>query len=355
MKRIKVMLWGLWACCICLAQLPQIAPQVEGRAVQEGQVTVVYLAPRFATAIRMPDAINSVVLGDPDAFSAEHSEREPRIVIVKPITVKATETNLLITTLQGYQASLLLISQGEPAVGIKPDIDFMMRYRPAGKFIIDPSYPSAVVARTASLDGAPEPEKARGQAPSRSIAAAPASTAGAPEVLVSHKASDPRPTEPGLGLDVLLERQRQAPLPVLYGEKPGIVPSGSEILKAGVSEVIDHGKEVVVLFSVVNLQKHAVELMPPQVQLSAKVKKGKIVHHIVWSMSEQLPVEDFRMSQRRIGLGERADGVLIFERPSLKQSTETLLLQMADSGAVDRPALAPIGFGISSIRKEGDE
>jgi hypothetical protein len=160
---------------------------------------------------------------------------------------------------------------------------------------------------------------------------------------------------PGAGLDALLERQLQAPLPTLYGEKPGIAPPGTEILKTGVSEVIDHGKEVVLLFSVVNLQKHAVELMPPQVQLGGKVRKGKIVHHVVWSTSEQLPVEDFRMSRRRVGPGERADGVLVFRRPSFKQSTETLLLQMADSGAVDRPALAPIGFGISSIRKEGGE
>jgi hypothetical protein len=355
MKRIKVVLGTLWTCCICLAQVPGITPQVVGRAVQEGQVTVVYLAPRFATAIRMPDAINSVVLGDPDAFSAEHSEREPRIVIVKPITVKATQTNLLITTAQGYQASLLLVSHGEPGAGAKPDIDFMMRYRPVGKFIIDPSYPSAMVARTTSLDGPAEPVKARGPVSSDPTAAVPTSTASATEVLASDKASDPPPPDPGSGLDALLERQRQAPLPVLYGEKPGIVPPGSEILKAGVSEVIDHGKEVVVLFSVVNLQKHAVELMPPQVQLGGRVKKGKIVRHIVWSTSEQLPVEDFRMSRRRIGPGERADGVLIFERPSFKQSTETLLLQMADSGAVDRPALAPIGFGISSIRKEGGE
>jgi hypothetical protein len=124
------------------------------------------------------------------------------------------------------------------------------------------------------------------------------------------------------------------------------------MLKAGVSEVIDQGKEVVVLFSVVNVQNHAVELMPPQVQLGGKVKKGTIGHY-VWSNSEQLPVEDFRMSQRRIGPGERADGVLIFQRPSFKQSNETLLLQMADSGAVDRPAMAPIGFGISSLREKG--
>jgi hypothetical protein len=95
--------------------------------------------------------------------------------------------------------------------------------------------------------------------------------------------------------------------------------------------------------------------MPPQIQLAGKVKKGAIVKHKVWSNSEQLLVEEFRMSRRRLGPGERADGVVVFERPSFKQSNETVLLQMADSGAVDRPALAPIGFGISTFRKEGGE
>ena len=119
--------------------------------------------------------------------------------------------------------------------------------------------------------------------------------------------------------------------------------------------MIDRGSGVVVLFSVVNVQDHAVELMPPQIQLAGKLTKGAIVHHKVWSNSEQLPVEEFRMSRRRLGPGERADGVVVFQRPGFKQSNETLLLQMADSGDVDRPALAPIGFGISSIRKEGGE
>lgn len=355
MKKLTAALGALCVCCICVAQVPEITPQVVGRTVQEGQVTVVYLAPRFATAIRMQDAINSVVLGDPDAFSAEHSEREPRIVVVKPITVKAAQTNLLITTAQGYQANLLLISRGEPGAGAKPDIDFMMRYRPVGRFIVEPSYPSALVARTTPLEGAPEHAKAQESVLRDPVPVVPASSGSGSEARVSSKPDDPPVTDPGTGLDALLERQRRAPLPVLYGEKPGIVPPGTEILKAGVSEVIDRGKEVVVLFSVINLEKHAVELMPPQVQLGGKVKKGKIVHHTVWSTSEQLPVEDFRMSRRRIGTGERTDGVLIFQRPSFKQSTETLLLQMADSGAVDRPALAPICFGISSIRKEGGE
>jgi hypothetical protein len=50
----------------------QVHPQVAGRSIRDGQVTTVYLAPRYATAIRMPEAINSVVVGDPGSFSAEH-------------------------------------------------------------------------------------------------------------------------------------------------------------------------------------------------------------------------------------------------------------------------------------------
>ena len=372
MKSLKVVIGGVCACLISSAQSPVVRPQVAGRAIQEGQIATVYLAPRFATAIRMPDAVNSVVLGDPDSFTAEHSEREPQIVFVKPTTTKAAQTNLLISTVHGYQASVLLISPGE-STGSQPNVDFMLRYRPEGRFVIEPSAQSAAIAQTVAL---PTPDQITEPPGLRSPGAPPriGTSTGAAWPTVerasfnsgkietspdSASPADARPTaqsaDAALGLDALLERQRQAPLPALYGEKPGTIPPGKQILKAGVSEVVDQGKEVVVLFSVVNVQDHAVELMPPQVQLGGRVKKGTIRHHFVWSNSEQLPVEDFRMSQRRIGPGERADGVLIFQRPSLKQSTETLLLQMADSGAVDRPALAPIGFGISSLREKGAE
>jgi hypothetical protein len=317
--------------------------------------------------------VNSVVIGDPDSFAAEHSEREPQIVFVKPITDKPAQTNLIISTTRGYQANLLLISRGRPA-GTQPNVDFVMRYRPAARFIIEQSAPSVSVAQTAVL---PSSRQAQGQQASASATAlpkTPSSIVGAyrPPIEGTSLAlpgTDPtahggaasiarpegRHADSTSDLDTLLERQRRAPLPVLYGESPGTAPAGKQMLKAGVSEVIDQGKEVIVLFSVVNMQSHAVELMPPQVQLGGRVKKGKIVHHSVWSNSEQLPVEEFRMSARRIGPGERTDGVLVFERPGFKQSSETLLLQMADSGAVDRPALAPMGFGISSLRKQGAE
>ena len=363
MKNVRIVIGGVCACLIASAQVPVVRPQVAGRVVQEGQVTVVYLAPRFATAIRMPDAVNSVVLGDPDSFTAEHSEREPQIVFVKPITAKAAQTNLLISTTHGYQANLLLISRGE-STGTQPNVDFMMRYRPAGRFVIEPSAPSASIAQTVALPTSgriAEPASKTGTTVVASASTVEPASLNPGRTEASEEATPPavRPTiqnaDAELGLDGLLQRQRRAPLPALYGEKPGTAPPGKQMLKAGVSEVIDQGKEVVVLFSVVNVQNHAVEVMPPQVQLGGKVKKGTIRHHYVWSNSEQLPVEDFRMSQRRIGPGERADGVLVFQRPSFKQSNETLLLQMADSGAVDRPALAPIGFGVSSLREKGAE
>ena len=217
-------------------QVPAVRPQVVGRAVQEGQVTTVYLAPRFATAIRMPDAVNSVVLGDPDSFSAEHSEKEPQIVFVKPIAIKAAQTNLLISTAHGYQANLLLISRGETG-GTQPSIDFLMRYRPAGRFIIEPSPggESASIAQTAPLESPAErpavPVKqpgARSAAPGTANIIPASFSPHDPKLPGSAPGKDPAPPERDstTELDALLERQKKAPLPALYGEKPGIAPPG---------------------------------------------------------------------------------------------------------------------------------
>ena len=130
----------------------QVQPQVVGRSIRDGQVTTVFLAPRYVTAIRMPEPINSVVVGDPASFSAEHSDREPNLVFVKPITPKAAQTNLLISTTRGLQASLLLVSRGEPKEEGQPAVDFLMRYKPAGQFMIQPAdSPSAVIPQTVTV------------------------------------------------------------------------------------------------------------------------------------------------------------------------------------------------------------
>ena len=310
------------AACGALAiqVLAQVKPLVSERQMT-GQVNVVRVAPRFATAIRMPEAVSSVIVGDPQKFLAEHSEKEPALVLVKPVVEEVAESNLLVTTVKGRQVSFVLRSEG---AGARP-VDFLLNYRPAGSFLIEES-------EAANAAAIPE-TKAVSVRPVGATAASPA----APE-------RD--------ALEELVARQQRAQLPVLFGERAPAPNAQGDPVKVGVSEVVDQGRQVLVLFSVVNPQAKAIALLPPQVQLAGKVKKGVLIRRSRWGTSEQLVVTQYRLSRRRIGPGERADGLVVFDRPSFKQSNETLFLQVAESGAVDRPALAPIGFGVSSTRKD---
>lgn len=322
--------------------------------MRDGQVTTVYLAPRYVTAVRMPEPVNSVVVGDPGSFSAEHSDREPQLVFVKPITSKPAQSNLLVSTARGLQVSILLVSRGEMKGDAQADVDFVIRYKPSGQFIVQPAdRPSSVVPQTVAISN----DSASATRTTGGVPVIPAAlrTSATAESVTPPLPSDTSKTDLGkqerTAVDDLLDRQRRAPMPILYGQRTGISSPGHELIKAGVSEVIDQGSAVVVLFSALNAENHAVELMPPQIQLGGMKKTGKIMRKWRWLIAEQLPVADFRMSRRRLGPGERADGVAVFQRPSFKQSNETLFLQMAESGAVDRPALAPIGFGITSFRE----
>jgi len=329
------------------AQMPPVHPQIVTETDLQGKVEVVVVAPRFVTAVCMPDDVSSVVVGDPSRFQVEHSNQEPKLVFVKPTSTKAAETNLLISMTNGRQVSLLLVSRGDETPADSDRVDFLVRFGPTGDFFVPPSgFPSELIGQTVPVpdpqpvsQGAaqppPELERVANRAP-----------------LSSNVVATPSGSRPAASLDQLLEQQESAPLPALYGERTTEESVSGDRVRAGVSRVIDGGQQVVVLFSVVNAMKHAILLMPPQVQLGGRTSSGKVFRHKKWSTAEQLPVVDFRLNKRRIGPGERADGVVLFERPPYKQSNETLLLQVAESGAVDRPALAPIGFGISTASED---
>lgn len=328
MPSTRVLGWLLPVALGVTAGAPQstIAPQVRNRVAGDNKITEIALEAHFVTTIRLPEPVNSVVVGDPELFQVEHSEQEPELVFVKVLTDGQTQSNLLISTTKGRQISLLLVSRGDRPNPAK--VDFLVRYQPSGGFLVEPdALPFMLIAPTARVSKTPAP-----------------ASAGSTAVLDSNQPNS-------VSLDTLLERQKQASLPTLYSERmePGEVKG--DRLRAGISEVLDGGQQVIVLFSVVNTSKNTILLMPPQVQLGGQDKSGKLLKHEHWSTAEQLPVVDFRLSRRRIGPGERADGVVLFERPPYKRSMETLFLQMAESGAVDRPALAPIGFGISTLRE----
>jgi len=352
------MLRGPWLLCFSLgtgaafAQVPKIEPRIVTETDLEGKVTVIEVAARYVTVIRLPETVNSVVVGDPSAFQVEHSEREPRLVFVKALSAKPSETNLLISTAGGHEVSLLLISQGERNSPDRTPVDFLLKYQsPRGFFVAPSAFPFALVGATVPLMEAvgTEGREIKRLAKHGDGASSVFSVVGDP--LPSRSGSSLEDIESSGSLDQFLEQQARAPLPVLFGQRVGEETESGDRVRAGVSRVIDGGQKVVVLFSVVNPTQHAILLMPPQVQLGGRTTSRKLIHHPKWSTAEQLPVLDFRLNRRRLDPTERADGIVVFERPPYKQSNETLLLQVAESGAVDRPALAPIGFGVSTSRE----
>src|SRR5881628_2196567 len=68
------------------------------RTVFEGQPASIRLAPHVTTTIRLPEAVNSVVLGDSNLFQAEYSPKEPLLVFATPTASDIAESNLVIST-----------------------------------------------------------------------------------------------------------------------------------------------------------------------------------------------------------------------------------------------------------------
>jgi len=118
-----------------------------------------------------------------------------------------------------------------------------------------------------------------------------------------------------------------------------------EGFEAALGESTKLGEQTVLRFSVLNHTKRTIELMPPQVQLSGATtggKKKKI-------KAEPVGIADFRMSARRLAPLERADGVVAFERPAFKESSERLELKLAESDQVDRPIVLPVPFTATTV------
>ena len=95
-----------------------------------------------------------------------------------------------------------------------------------------------------------------------------------------------------------------------------------------------------VSFTVLNASSRTIEVLAPQIQLSGTSRDK----HRRAIKAEPVAIKDYWISARRLPPGARADGVVVFERPSFKESSERLLLAVAQAEEVDRPVLAPIAF-----------
>lgn len=285
-----------------------VGARVATITINPREITILHLRPEFESTIRMPEEVTSVILGSPGEFKAEHNEGEPEYVYVKPITKDAVQSNLLIATRSGQHVTLELVSEGAGSPNKAQPVDFLIEYRTARSFLI-------------SSD-------------SQSMAKPSAPAKDADQSLNGGKTgTGPAPLS---SLDEAFKQQENvnAPKWTKWEEKE---------IETSIGDVRQLSNETMISYSVLNSSNQPIEIVPPQIQMTGrkatkKKKEGKGI------ISDQLEIRDYRLSTTRLEPGERADGVVVFDRPNFKESTERLFLQIAQADQVDRPLLIRLPF-----------
>jgi hypothetical protein len=276
------------------AELPQA--RVVSLNAEPGQVLVLHLRPGYVTSVRVQEDVSSVVLGDPGLFKAEHSDAEPQLVFFKTTTPKAAQTNALIATRGGREIALSLVSQGS-ADRTEP-IDYLLAFEHPHSSLIASAHATFLIGETKDI-GTEDPT---GKEPQPNVV---------------------RPAQQFLSVGRVQNPHWQG-----------------KTLQVAVGQPIEKMQEMTVAFALFNSSESTVEVLPPQIEL-AGTSTGK--HHKTLK-AEPIAIKDYWMSTRRLAPGARADGVVLFDRPSFKESREKLLLSVAQADAVDHPILVPLVF-----------
>jgi hypothetical protein len=282
---------------LALAQneLPQA--RIVNLIADQEQVLVLHVRPGYVSSVRVLEEVSSVVLGDPGSFKAEHSEAEPQLVFFKATTAKPAQTNALITTKGGREISLSLVTQGK--ADHSEVVDYVLNCERPRSFLITSAHSSFVVGDTQSV------------------------------------ASGDPPANPAVANAAA--KQEQQLLKAGRLENPHWL---GKLLRVAVGPTTEREQQLTVPFAVLNASSRTIEILPPQIEL-AGTSKDK---HRKEIKAEPVAVKDYSLTARTLAPGARADGVVVFERPSFKESSERLLLAVAQAEEVDRPVLAPIAF-----------
>jgi hypothetical protein len=273
--------------------LPQA--RIVNLSIDPQQVVVLHVRPGYVSSVRVLEEVSSVVLGDPGAFKAEHSEAEPQLVFFKATSAKPAQTNALITTRGGHEISLSLVSQGHS--DRSEPVDYVLNCERPHSFLIASTHPVFVVGET------------------KNVATENQQTRSAPE-------------KTGREKDLL--RAERIENPHWEGKQ----------LQVAVGRAIEKEQQMAVQFAVLNSSARSIEVLPPQIQLAgtSKDKHRKAIK------AEPVPIKDHWITSTRLAPGARADGIVVFERPTFKESRERLLFAVAQAEEVDRPVLVPIAF-----------
>ena len=260
------------------------------------QVLVLHLRPGYVSSVRVQEDVSSVVLGDPGLFKAEHSAAEPQLVFFKTTTSKPAQTNALIATRGGREIALSLVSQGS-ADRTEP-IDYVLAFEHPRSSLIASAHPTFLIGETKDL---------------------------------------------GKGYPTVTEPQPNMVRPVQQFLSVGRVQNPhwqGKTLQVAVGQPIEKMQEMTVAFALFNSSSTTVEVLPPQIELAGTSRD----RHRKALKAEPVAIKDYWMSTRRLAPGARADGVVLFDRPSFKDSREKLLLSVAQADAVDHPILVPLAF-----------
>ncbi len=263
--------------------------------IQSGAITPVHLRPEFESVIHLPEEVTSIVVGSPGSFHVEHNEAEPTFVYVKPAVRTPAQSDLLIAMKSGQHIMLELISDGDSAPATTA-VDFLLEYKPRKS--------SVIFAGTLTSD-------------------AQATTADP---------AKPRPAVSPLDQELAFQQSINAPAWTKW--------DGQQI-QTSLGEIRQIGNQTIIAFSILNAGDHPVEIVPPQIQMDGhkpKKSKGKNI------LSDQLQVRTYQLTTARLDPGARTDGVLIFDRPNFKASTQALFLQIAQADQVDHPILLKLPF-----------
>jgi len=281
-----------------------VSARVATVTIDPRSVTELHLRPEFESTIRMPEEITSVILGSPGSFKAEHNEGEPEYVYVKPITKEPTQSNLLIATKSGQHVTLELISDGAPTSATEP-VDFLIEYRATRSFLVNSDAPLTISPKVV--------DKGRGSV------------------------SDDELTRSQSALDVEFEQQKRI-------NAPDWKKWDGKQIETSIGDVRQWGNETVISYSVFNNSAQPIEIVPPQIQITGRKSEKKKKREGKGIISDQLEIRNCKLSTKRLEAGGRADGVVVFDRPNFKQSTEKLFLQLAQADQIDRPILIPLPF-----------
>jgi len=313
MRHFEVFLAAMLLPLPMLAADHAVPARVATLTIDPREVTILNLRPEFESSIRMPEEVTSVILGSPGEFKAEHNEGEPEYVYVKPITKEPAQSNLLIATKSGQHVTIELISAGANAASDAPPVDFLIEYRTTRSFLVAGDAPGPAASKTI-YTGLERMTSSRPAEHTTSSSDAPRSA-----------------------LDEVFAEQAQI-------NAPEWTKWEGRQIETSIGRVQQWKNETVVAYSIYNGSDASVEIVPPQIQIAGRKPQKKKSKKSKGILSDQMEIRDYKLSTTRLEPGARADGVVVFDRPNFKESTEQIFLQIAQADQVDRPILIRLPF-----------